>query len=127
MRRPPPRAVRSLAVAGLAAACLVAWRLLAGASSTIVEEAPRWLPVAPAALTVREEAIRLYAAGQFPPACERFGRAAAADPTSGAGRQDVARCFEGWGWQALRGGRANEAALLFQRGLAQAPGDPALL
>src|SRR5206468_4251114 len=33
-----------------------------------------------------EEAIRLYAAGQFPRACERFSRAAAAHPASAAPR-----------------------------------------
>src|SRR5262249_59402289 len=73
------------------------------------------------------EAIRLYAAGQFPRACERFGRAAADDPGSAARRQDVMRCFEGWGWHALREGRPDEAALLFRQGLAETPDDPALL
>ncbi|HZN49363.1 MAG TPA: tetratricopeptide repeat protein, partial [Methylomirabilota bacterium] len=74
-----------------------------------------------------EEAIRLYAAGQFPRACERFGRAAADDPGSAARRQDVVRCFEGWGWYALREGRPDEAAFLFRQGLAEMPDDPALL
>ena len=74
-----------------------------------------------------EEAIRLYAAGQFPRACEKFGRAVADDPGSAARRQDVIRCFEGWGWHALREGRPDEAALLFRQGLADMPDDPALL
>src|SRR5256712_8085451 len=56
-----------------------------------------------------EEAIRLYAAGQFPRACERFSRAADDNPASAALRVDVGSCFEGWGWQALRQGRAGEA------------------
>jgi tetratricopeptide (TPR) repeat protein len=74
-----------------------------------------------------EEAIRLYAAGQFPRACEKFGRAAADDPGSTTRRQDVVRCFEGWGWHALREGRPEEAALLFRQGLTETPDDPALL
>jgi tetratricopeptide (TPR) repeat protein len=74
-----------------------------------------------------EEAIRLYAAGQFPRACEKFGRAAADDPESTTRRQDVVRCFEGWGWHALREGRPEEAALLFRQGLTETPDDPALL
>lgn len=74
-----------------------------------------------------EEAVRLYAAGQFPRACEKFGLAAAGDPDSAARRQDVIRCFEGWGWQALREARPAEAALLFRQGLAETPDDPALL
>jgi tetratricopeptide (TPR) repeat protein len=74
-----------------------------------------------------EEAIRLYAAGKFPRACEKFGLAAAGDPASAARRQDVVRCFEGWGWHALREGRPDEAALLFTRGLTETPDDPALL
>jgi tetratricopeptide (TPR) repeat protein len=74
-----------------------------------------------------EEAIRLYAAGQFPRACEKFGLAAADDPASAARRQDVIRCFEGWGWHALREGRPDEAALLFKHGLIETPDDPALL
>ncbi len=74
-----------------------------------------------------EEAIRLYAAGQFPRACEKFGRAAADDPESATRRQDVVRCFEGWGWHALREGRPEEAALLFRQGLTETPDDPALL
>jgi tetratricopeptide (TPR) repeat protein len=39
----------------------------------------------------------------------------------------VSRCFEGWGWQALRDRRPEEARLLFREGLAGAPDAPALL
>lgn len=78
-----------------------------------------------AALT--QEAIRLYAAGQFPSACERFTRAAEDAPDSAARREDVGRCFEGWGWDALRQGRPDEAILLFRQGLDRTPGAPTLL
>src|SRR5213083_3192601 len=71
-----------------------------------------------------EEAIRLYAAGQFPRACERFSRAVDDDPTSAALRADVGSCFEGWGWHALREGRPDEALLLFRQGLAEVPEAP---
>src|SRR5262249_15441403 len=79
------------------------------------------------AQALTEEAIQLYAAGQFPRACEKFGLAAADEPSSAAGRQDVIRCLEGWGWHALREGRPEEAALLFRQGLAHTPDDPTLL
>jgi tetratricopeptide (TPR) repeat protein len=90
--------------------------------------APR-LPVAPTArlAALTDEAIGLYAAGQFPRACERFSRAAEHDLTSAARREDVARCFETWGWSTLRQGRADEAVLLFRQGLRQSPDAPALL
>jgi len=74
-----------------------------------------------------EEAIRLYAAGQFASACERFTQAADEAPSSAVRRADAGRCFETWGWRTLAGGRPDEAALLFQQGLALAPRDPALL
>src|SRR3989442_3349736 len=74
-----------------------------------------------------EEAIRLYASGQFPRACERFSRAADDNPASAALRADVGSCFEGWGWQALREGRPDEALLLFRQGLADAPESATLL
>src|SRR5947208_3992462 len=73
-----------------------------------------------------EEAIRLYAAGQFPRACERFSLAADDNPASAALRADVGNCFEGWGWQARREGRPDEALLLFRQGLAEAPESTAL-
>ena len=74
-----------------------------------------------------EEGIRLYATGQFARACERFSRAREDDPASAARREDVARCFEGWGWDTLRQGRPDEAMLLFSQGLHQNPDTPALL
>jgi tetratricopeptide (TPR) repeat protein len=74
-----------------------------------------------------DEAIRLYAAGQFPRACERFSRAWEDDPGSAARRADVGRCFEGWGWDTLREGYPEEAMLLFRQGLRQSPDEPALL
>ncbi len=91
-------------------------------------DVPR-LPVTPAArlTALTHEAIRLYAAGQFPHACERFSRAWESDPASTARREDVARCFEGWGWSTLREGRPEEAMLLFRQGLHQSPDAPALL
>jgi len=76
---------------------------------------------------LREEAMRLYADGQFPLACERFHRAADAEPGRAALRQDVARCFESWGWQTLRDNRPQEATLLFRVGLREMPDDPGLL
>jgi hypothetical protein len=74
-----------------------------------------------------EEAIRLYAAGQFPRACERLSRTADGDPSSASRRAAVGSCFEGWGWQALTEGRPDEATLLFRQGLAETPEAPALL
>jgi tetratricopeptide (TPR) repeat protein len=99
-----------------------------GTRSGVPVEAPR-LPVTPpprlSALT--DEAIRLYAAGQFPSACERFSRARDDEPASTARRQDVSRCFEAWGWNTLRQGRPDEAMLLFRQGLRQSPEAPPLL
>jgi tetratricopeptide (TPR) repeat protein len=91
-------------------------------------DGPR-LPVTPAArlTALTDEAIRLYAAGQFPRACDRFSRAWEDEPGSAARREDVARCFEGWGWTTLRQGRPDEAMLLFRQGLRQSPDTPALL
>ena len=118
---------------GVTAVGLMATLLAGGAIWGL--RAPRLVetPVAPAAVAragasvLREEAVRLYADGQFPLACDRFHRAADADPISVALRQDVARCFEGWGWQTLRGGRPHEATLLFRFGLRAIPDDPGLL
>jgi tetratricopeptide (TPR) repeat protein len=125
MRRPAPL---DLAVLGLVvAAALAGW--LWEPRARPAAEAPllRTITAASAASGLREEALSLYASGQFPLACERFSRAADDDPARAAWRQDVARCFEGWAWQTLRGGRAGEAAVLFQQGLKAAPDDPALL
>ena len=74
-----------------------------------------------------EEAIRLYAAGKFARACERFVQAADEAPASTARRTDAGRCFETWGWRTLAGGHPDEAVLLFKQGLAHAPNDAALL
>ncbi|HEU4367448.1 MAG TPA: tetratricopeptide repeat protein [Methylomirabilota bacterium] len=91
-------------------------------------ETPRLVATPAAQLTaLTDEAIRFYAAGQFPRACERFNRAREDDPASTARREDLARCFEGWGWDTLRQGRPEEAMLLFRRGLRQSPDGPALL
>src|SRR2546422_5790974 len=75
----------------------------------------------------RAAALQLYAAGEFPGACERFSRAAADNPKSPVWRQDVARCFEAWGRDVLRQNRPEEALLLFRQGLKALPDDPALL
>jgi tetratricopeptide (TPR) repeat protein len=82
---------------------------------------------APQLAALTSEAIALYAAGQFPRACERFSRAWEHEPASSARREDVGRCFEGWGWDTLRQGRPEEAMLLFRQGLQQSPDAPALL
>ena len=127
----PFRNLRLLALAAMllgVAALMLGWREgrryeRIGGEGTVVFASVR----ARNAQALTEEAIRLYAAGQFPRACEQFGRAAADDPGSAARRQDVIRCFEGWGWQALREGRPDEAALLFRQGLTETPDDPALL
>jgi len=120
---------RGLSVLGVPAVILLAaaaawW----GGRAPVAPVVPR-LPVTPAArlTALTDEAIRLYAGGQFPRACERFGRAWENDPASVARREDVARCFEGWGWDTLRQGRPDEAMLLFRQGLRQNPDAPALL
>jgi len=83
--------------------------------------------VSDAARALTDEAIRLYAVGQYSRACERLSRAAADDPSSAVRREDVSSCFEAWGWQALRESRPDEAWLLFRQGLAESPEAPALL
>jgi tetratricopeptide (TPR) repeat protein len=107
--------------------------LALGWSAARRHETPQPIPpVVPAAAgrttrALMQEALSLYAAGQFPRACERFARAADEDPASPARRQDIGRCFEGWGWQALREGRPDEALLLFRQGLGETPDAPSLL
>jgi tetratricopeptide (TPR) repeat protein len=98
------------------------------ASPPLPADASR-LPVTPAArlTALTDEAIRLDAAGQFSRACERFSRAWENDSASSARRADVARCFEGWGWNTLRQNRPEEAMLLFRQGLRRSPDAPALL
>ena len=114
-----------------ALACVLAgawWVTSARTPAPVTEDAPRLAPTGGAQLAaLTDEAIRLYAAGQFPRACERFSRASEDDPASATRRNDVARCFEGWGWDTLKKGRPDEAILLFRQGLEQSPGEPALL
>jgi tetratricopeptide (TPR) repeat protein len=83
------------------------------------------VPAEAAALT--DEAIRLYATGQYARACDRFRSAADQDPANTSRRGDSGRCFEGWGWQALLEGRPTEAMALFGQGLRELPDAPALL
>lgn len=77
--------------------------------------------------TLREEAVSLYAAGDLPPACERFSRAAADEPGSPARRTDAANCFETWGWRALRESRPDEARALFAQAWRERPGTSGVL
>ncbi len=127
----PARRARLRSVATLGALCLCALGLgwAAGRRHEATQPVP---PVVPAAAhrlprTLIQEAIGLYAAGKFPRACERWSRAAAEEPASAARHQDVGRCFEGWGWQALLDGRPDEALALFRQGLTEAPDEPSLL
>ena len=125
-----PRQLRALCLAALAglvlAALVLGWR---EGRRHEVRDAGRPVVLAAArdgrALT--EEAIGLYATGQFARACERFSEAADAEPANAARRGDLGRCFEGWGWQALRDGRPEEALTLFRRGLGETPDAPSLL
>jgi tetratricopeptide (TPR) repeat protein len=124
-----PRPTRRLALASLllvAAVGLAVSRFLPDELGAVAERArgPR-APSDAAALT--DQAIRLYAAGHYARACERFRTAAEHDPASVARREDAWRCFEGWGWQTLADGRATEAMALFRQGLQDAPGAPELL
>jgi len=122
--------LRSLAVLGALSILALGLGWSAGRRHETPEPIPPVVPVAAAGQTTRalmQEALGLYAAGQFPRACERFARAADEDPGSPAHRQDVGRCFEGWGWQALREGRPDEALLLFRQGLGETPDAPSLL
>jgi len=90
--------------------------------------APATPPIATvSAQMLSDEALTLYAAGDFAPACDRFSRAAAAEPASPARVSDVASCFETWAWRALRERRPDEAQTLFAQGLREHPGAPALL
>jgi len=128
----PSSARRALVVpAALACVLASAWWVTSAwtpAPAPVAVDAPRLAPTgAPQLAALTDEAIRLYAAGQFPRACERFSRAWEHDPASAARRGDVARCFEGWGWATLKQGRPEEAAQLFRQGLVQSPDAPALL
>jgi tetratricopeptide (TPR) repeat protein len=120
-----PRALRALAapVLLLAIGGATSW---GARDDTPPVAAPTVSPVTGvSALT--DEGMRLYASGQFAKACERFGRAWEREPSSAVRRADVARCFEGWGWDTLRHGRPEEAMLLFRQGLRMGPDSPALL
>lgn len=81
----------------------------------------------PEATLLTEEGIRLYTAGQYPQACQRFSEAVEKEQENATLRENVARCFEGWGWQTLRAGKAEEAGLLFRQGLYQDPESSPLL
>jgi len=125
-RSPARRAL----VVPAALACVLAgsWWATSASRGPQAVETPRLAPTStPQLAALTDEAIRLYAAGQFPRACERFSRAWEDDPASAARRGDVARCFEGWGWATLKQGRPEEAALLFRQGLERSPDSPALL
>ena len=127
MIRLPAR--RALVVpAALACVLLGGWWVTTAPTRVAAPDAPRLEPTAaPQLAALTEEAIRLYAAGQFPRACERFAQASEDEPASAARRSDVARCFEGWGWDTLKKGRPEEAIQLFRQGLDQNPDAPALL
>jgi tetratricopeptide (TPR) repeat protein len=119
-----PRALRALALPALLLIIGVATSWGARDESREPVPPPSVSPVASVSM-LAEEGMRLYASGQFARACERFGRAWAREPASAARRADVARCFEGWGWDSLRQGRPDEAMLLFQQRLRQSPDSPA--
>ncbi len=81
----------------------------------------------PEVALLTEEGIRFYSAGQYPEACQRFSDALEKEQVNPTLRQNVARCFEGWAWQTLRAGKAEEAGLLFRQGLRQDPESAPLL
>lgn len=99
-----------------------------GGRPPVPPDVPR-LPVTPAArvTALADEPVLLHATGQFPPACEQGDPAREDDGASNVRREDIARCFEGQGWSALRENRPEEAMNLFRRGLRQGPERPALL
>jgi tetratricopeptide (TPR) repeat protein len=74
-----------------------------------------------------EEGIRFYSAGRYPEACQRFTEALEKEEENPALRLNLARCFERWGWQALRAGRSDESVALFRQGLRQDPDGAPLL
>src|ERR1044071_3722802 len=125
MRRPRAFFTVALPTAALITIGMITWW---SARMPLPRDTPR-LPVTPAARLseLTDEAIRLYAAGPLRRACGRFSRAADDGPATAARREDVARCFEGWGWDTLRQGRPDEAMLLFRQGLRQRPESPALM
>jgi tetratricopeptide (TPR) repeat protein len=72
-------------------------------------------------------AMQLYSAREFARACDGFRAAADEEPANLERRADIGRCFETWGWDALREGRADEALVLFRQGLRETPGSQGLL
>jgi tetratricopeptide (TPR) repeat protein len=110
---------------------LVAWLTVAVAATLLFHvpvpspppaDEPSALATQVGTTTLREQAVSLYAAGDLPPACERFSRAAADEPGSPARRTDAASCFETWGWRALRESRPDEARALFAQAWREGPG-----
>lgn len=87
---------------------------------------PDWASL-PEVTVLTEEGIRLYSAGQYPEACQRFADALDKEQVNPDLRLNVARCFEGWAWHTLRTGKAEEAGLLFRQGLRQDPDSSPLL
>jgi hypothetical protein len=81
----------------------------------------------PEVTLLTEEGIRFYSTGQYPEACQRFTEALEKDLGNSTLRLNLARCFEGWGWQALRSGRPDESIALFRQGLRQNPDGAPLL
>ena len=124
-----PRPSRRLALAFLllaAAAALAASRGFPTDLAAVIDRG-RSARTSSEAGALTDEAIKLYAAGHYARACDRFRTAAEHEPASAARREDAWRCFEGWGWQALADGRAAEAMALFRQGLRDAPGSTELL
>lgn len=91
-------------------------------------EAPDSAPAElPEVHLLTEEGIRFYSLGRYPDACQRFSDAADREPGNPVLRENVARCFGGWGWQTLREGRPQEAGMLFGQGLRLDPESSHLL
>lgn len=120
-----------LLVAGLA----TAWFVLSPASrhSGVADTRPQLAEVPPnraqlpEVTLLTEEGIRFYSTGHYPEACQRFAEALEKEAENPTLRLNLARCFEGWGWQALRAGRPDESVALFRQGLHQNPDGAPLL
>ncbi len=127
MRRPPRLLPLLVPVAALAVGFALG---RGGRGPDPASLAEAWRPAgaaAPVAAALRQEALELYASGQYARACERFSAAGSEVAATPGWRQDVGRCFDSWGRAALRAGRSGEAMLLFRQGLAALPDDPGLL
>jgi tetratricopeptide (TPR) repeat protein len=81
----------------------------------------------PEAMTLAADGVKLYSLGQYAEACQRFSDALERDLSNTMLRLNLARCFEGWGWRALRDARPEEARALFRQGLRQDPESGPLL